>query len=69
MRGAMNFCCVWDLYFNEAASFAGEIFSDVCVFRVIDAADRGVEHENPNFFSITEKISQMLRGKVTRLLH
>ena len=43
----MNFCCVWDLYFDEATSFAGEIFSDViydaCVFRVIDAADdRGV---------------------------
>jgi hypothetical protein len=53
-RDAMNFCCVWDLYFDEAASFAGEIFSDVIydasVFRVIDAADRGVERENPIFF-------------------
>jgi len=53
-KRAMNFCCVWELYFDEAASFAGEIFSDViygaCVFRVIGAADRSVERENPKFF-------------------
>jgi len=49
-REAMNFCCVWDLYFDEAVSFAGGVFSDVCAFRVIDAADRGVGHENPIFF-------------------
>jgi hypothetical protein len=42
---------VWDLYFDEAASFAGEIFSDVIYDAcVIDAADRGVERENPIFF-------------------
>jgi hypothetical protein len=51
---AINVCCVWDLYFDEAVSFAGEIFPDViygaCVFRVIDTADRSVERENPEFF-------------------
>ena len=68
----MKFCFVWDLYLDEAASFAGEIFSDVMYDAcVIDAADRGVERENPIFFfyNCPEKISQMLRGKATRLLH
>ena len=41
---------VWDLYFDEAASFAGGIFSDVIYDAcVIDAADRGVEREDPFF--------------------
>jgi len=31
---AINFCCVWDLYFNEAVSFAGEIFSPTSTMRV-----------------------------------
>jgi hypothetical protein len=62
---AINFCCVWDLYFDEAVSFAKEIFSDViygaCVFRVIDAADRSVERENPNFFSIGPRAARRTR--------
>jgi len=63
---------VWDLYFDEATSFAGEIFSDVIYDAcVIDAADRSVERENPifSFYNCSEKISQVLRGKATRLLH
>jgi len=28
---AINFCCVWDLYFNEAVLFAGEIFSPTSI--------------------------------------
>jgi len=49
----MDFGCIksWDLYFDEAALFAGEIFSDVIDYAcVIDAADRCVERENLIFF-------------------